>query len=125
MTDADTGPRRPVPPGSSPLRELAHAVAGALTLPGDVIEREELQYLRSSRARARVVLFAMRRIIDDHELDDDDLMAIVATIRDHTSQLAARTRIEDADLAAATGLLIEPADDTRTPTVGTEPEVTP
>ena len=88
-----TGPanrvRRIVPPGSTPLLELAHAIAGALTLPGDVAEREEIDYLRASRDHARVVLFATRRIIADRELDDDDLMAIVATIRDSTRQLAA------------------------------------
>jgi hypothetical protein len=174
MTNPATHPRRPVPPGSSPVRELVHAVAGALTLPGDVTEREELEYLRASRDHARVVLFAMRRIIACHELDDEDLMAIVATIRHHTNQLAAgetapadpfrafteaiitalsvapdppmselaylqsarqrarrvllacrqaieRTRIEDADLAAATRLLIAPGDDGQAPSGGTEP----
>jgi hypothetical protein len=80
---------RIVPPNSTPLLELAHAIAGALTLPRDVAEREEIDYLRVSRDHARVVLFAMRRIIADRELDDDDLMAIVATIRDSTAQLAA------------------------------------
>ncbi len=29
-------PGRPVPPGSTPLHELAHAIASALTLPNDV-----------------------------------------------------------------------------------------
>jgi hypothetical protein len=37
-----TSPVRMVPPGSTPLRELAHAIAGALTLPKDVAEREEI-----------------------------------------------------------------------------------
>lgn len=79
-----------VPPGSTPLRELAHAIANALTLPADVAERDELSYLRSSRDRARIVLFAMRRIIADHEIENDrgDVMAIAATIRDQTGELA-------------------------------------
>ena len=71
------------------ISELAHAIAGALTLPNDVADRDELDYLRATRDRARIVLFAMRRIIADHDLDDDDLVSIVATIRDSTSQLAA------------------------------------
>lgn len=84
MSDPVTPPRplRIVPPGSTPLRELAHAVASALTLPNDVTERGELAYLQAARNRARVVLFAMRRIIADRDLDDEDLMVIVATIRD-------------------------------------------
>jgi hypothetical protein len=88
MNDPSARPRRIVPPGSTPLRELAHAVAGALTLPNDVAEREELDYLRGSRDRARVVLFAMRRIIADHDLDDDDLMSIVEAIRDDSATMA-------------------------------------
>jgi hypothetical protein len=84
-------PGRIVPPGSTPLRELAHAIAGALTLPNDVADLEEVGYLRASRDRARVVLFAMRRIIADHEIENDpgDVMAVVATIRECTGQPAA------------------------------------
>jgi hypothetical protein len=33
-------PWRPVPPGSTPLRELAHTIASALTLPNDIAELE-------------------------------------------------------------------------------------
>jgi hypothetical protein len=88
---AMNNPGRIVPPGSTPLRELAHAIAGALTLPNDVADREEIGYLRASRDHARIVLFAMRRIIADHEIESDpgDLMAVVATIRECTDQLAA------------------------------------
>jgi hypothetical protein len=82
MNDPDIRPTRIVPPGSTPVRELAHAVAAALTLPNDVTEQAELTYLRAARMRSRVVLFAMRRILADRELDDDDLMTIVATIRE-------------------------------------------
>ena len=86
-----TSPVRMVPPGSTPLRELAHAIAGALTLPKDVAEREEIDYLRASRDHARIVLFAMRRIIADHEIENDprDVMAVAQSIRDCTGQLAA------------------------------------
>lgn len=86
--NATTRPRRDVPSGGTPLRELAHAIAQALTLPDNVVSQAEPAYLRVSRDRARVVLFGMRRIIADRELDDDDLMSIVATIRDQTGQLA-------------------------------------
>lgn len=103
-------PRRPMPPGSTPLRELAHAVAGALTLPNDVADREEIDYLRASRDRARIVLFAMRRIIADHEIENDpgDVLAVATT--------------DDHDLAAATGLLGElDASDEATDTLGMIP----
>jgi hypothetical protein len=92
-----TSPGRIVPPGSTPLRELAHAIAGALTLPKDVAEREEIDYLRASRDHAPIVLTAMRRIIADHEIenDPDDLMAVAGSIREATGLLAA------GDIAAA------------------------
>jgi hypothetical protein len=85
-------PGRIVPPGSTPLRELAHAIAGALTLPKDVADSEEIGYLRASRDHTRIVLFAMRRIIADHEIENDpgDLMTVVATIRECIDQPAAR-----------------------------------
>jgi hypothetical protein len=91
-----SNPGRIVPPGSTPLRELAHAIAGALTLPKDVADREEIGYLRASRDRARIVQFAMRRIIADHEIENDprELMAVVATIRECTDQLAAAQAAE-------------------------------
>jgi hypothetical protein len=88
MTGPTAAQRRLVPPGSTPLLELAHAIAGALTLPGDVAERDELDYLRASRDHARIVLFAMRRIIADRDLDEDDVMTIAASIRHRTTQLA-------------------------------------
>lgn len=99
-------PGRPVPPGSTPLRELAHAIASALTLPNDVADLEEIDYLRASRDRARVVLLAMRRIIADHEIENDpgDVMAVAATIRDCT---------DDGDLAAAVTLPGQPGDENR------------
>jgi hypothetical protein len=79
----------PVPPGSTPLRELAHAVANALTLPNPATTRDELTYLRITRDRARLVAFAMRRIIADREIEDDpgDVMAAVTTLSDQAAEL--------------------------------------
>jgi hypothetical protein len=109
---AMNSPGRIVPPGSTPLRELAHAIAGALTLPNDVADLEEVGYLRASRDRARVVLFAMRRIIADHEIENDpgDVMAVVATIRECIRQPASEQAADPprANLHAATGLRGQP-----------------
>ena len=79
----------PVSPGSTPLRELAHAVANALTLPAPATIRDELIYLRITRDRARLVVFAMRRILTDREIEDDprDVMAAVSTLRDQVAEL--------------------------------------
>jgi hypothetical protein len=74
-------PPRDVPPGSTPLREVAHAVDRALTLTSADTSRGELAYLRVINARARMVRAAMRRIISDREMDDRDLMAVVALLR--------------------------------------------
>jgi hypothetical protein len=79
----------PVPPGSTPLRELAHAVANALALPGPATTRDELTYLRITRDRARLVVIAMRRILADHEIENDpgDVMAAVTILRDAIAEL--------------------------------------
>jgi hypothetical protein len=85
-----TGPAiPPVPPGSTPLRELAHAVANALALPGPATTRDELTYLRIRRDRARLVVFAMLRILADHEIENDpgDVMAAVTTLREQVAEL--------------------------------------
>jgi hypothetical protein len=81
-------PTRQVPPGSTPLRELAHAIEQALALPKPAILRDELTYLRITRNRARLVRKAVRRILDDHESDDTDVMSVVTVLRDETAQLA-------------------------------------
>jgi hypothetical protein len=80
---------RHVPPGSTPLRELAHAVANALTLPKNATTRDELTYLRIGRDRARLVVFAMRRILADREIENEpgDVMAAVTTLRDQVAEL--------------------------------------
>src|SRR6266571_2259111 len=53
----------PVPPGSSALRALAHAIDRALTLPNPATEKNEIVYLRCIRGRARLVRQAMRKVI--------------------------------------------------------------
>ena len=78
-----------VPPGSSALREFCRAIEAALTLAAPATTKDELTYLRISRDRARVVLFGCKRVLADHEVDDRDLMAIAASLRDMTTQLPA------------------------------------
>lgn len=82
-------PSREVPPGSTVLRELAHAVASALALPVPATTRDELTYLRIYRDRARLVLLAMRRILADREIEEDpaDVMSVIAALREQVSQL--------------------------------------
>ena len=100
-----------MPPGSTPLRELAHAVAGALTLPKDVAEREEIDYLRASRDRARIVSVrdaAHHRRSTRSRTTRGEVLAVATT--------------DDHDLAAATGLLGElDASDEATDTLGMIP----
>jgi len=76
-----------VPPGSTPLCELARAVDQALTLPGPATTRDEVTYLRITRDRARLVRQAMRRLADDCGAGDSDVMRIVASLRDEAGQL--------------------------------------
>jgi hypothetical protein len=76
-------------PGSGALREFCRAIEAALTLAAPATTRDELTYLRISRDRARVVLFGCKRILADDEVDERDLMAIAASLRDMTTQLSA------------------------------------
>jgi hypothetical protein len=76
-----------VPPGSTLVRELAHAVDQALTLPGPATGRDEVTYLRIMRDRARLTRAAMRRVLTDREADDGDVMCIVISLRDQAAQL--------------------------------------
>jgi hypothetical protein len=78
---------RHVPPNSSALRELAHAIDDALALPNPATTRDELTYLRITRDRARLVRQAMRRVLADREIEDSDVMAMVASLRDQAAQL--------------------------------------
>jgi hypothetical protein len=79
---SDPPPVRPIPSGSSALRELLHAIVLALTLPTSATTKDELSYLRSHRDRARLVLFACRRLLADHDTDDTDVMIVVGSLRD-------------------------------------------
>lgn len=82
-------PATDVPPNSSPLRELAHAIDQALALPKAATERDELTYLRISRDRARLVREICREIIRDRdiELDRRDVMALVGRLRRDVPEL--------------------------------------
>jgi hypothetical protein len=71
------------------LREFCRAIEAALTLATPATTKDELTYLRISRDRARVVLFGCKRVLADDEVDDRDLMAIAASLRDMTTQLPA------------------------------------
>jgi hypothetical protein len=78
---------RPIPPGSSPLRELCHAVDQALALPGPATLRDEVTYLRILRDRARLVRQAVRRLLADREAGDRDVMLMANSLRDEAAQL--------------------------------------
>ena len=92
MHDRPTPPPRRlphVPPGSTPLRELAAAITAALTLPSPAASRDEITYLRLARDRARLVLSACRDILADREIEDDprDVMVIVCSLREEATRL--------------------------------------
>jgi hypothetical protein len=78
---------RHVPPGSTPLRELAHAIDKALTLPRPTA-RDEVEYLRCVRDRARLVRRALQRILTNPETDADDVMTAVAVLGSEADQVA-------------------------------------
>ena len=127
-----TSSGRPVPPGSTPPRELAHAIAGALTLRNDVADHDELDYLRATRDAGGEKWTSQLAAGDTTAADPYSafIEAIIATLsispcspetsgraylqsarqRARRVLLACRRalespRIEDADLAAAAGLL--------------------
>jgi hypothetical protein len=78
-----------IPPGSSALREFCRAIEDAFTLAAPATTKDELTYLRISRDRARVVLYGCKRVLADREIDERELMVIVASLRDLTTQLPA------------------------------------
>ncbi len=88
MLDAPSVPPV-VPPGSTPLRELVHAIAQTLTLPNPATTRDEVTYLRIMRDRARLVQLACRRILADREFeaDDRDVMLAVTSLRGQADSL--------------------------------------
>jgi hypothetical protein len=73
---------RPVPPGSSALRELLAAIVSALTLPMSDTATDEWACLRISRDRTRLVMLICRRLLADREADDTDVMIAVTSLRD-------------------------------------------
>ncbi len=74
---------RPVPLGSSGVRELLLAITDTLMLPKPATLADETTYLRLHRDRARLVLFACRRILTDREADDHDLMIAADSLRNY------------------------------------------
>ena len=82
-------PIPPVPPGSTPLRQVAAAVDQALALPRPASEHDEVTYLRVMRDRAREVRQAMRDILSDRGIEEDgrDVMAVIENLRHRISQL--------------------------------------
>jgi hypothetical protein len=86
---ASMPPVLPVPPNSTPLRELAHAVESALTLPNPATTRDEVTYLRITRDRARLVRHAMHTVLNDRDIEQDprDVMVVVASLREQVAEL--------------------------------------
>jgi hypothetical protein len=90
MPEHADGPRAPTGlSSSSALREFCRAIEAALTLTAPATTKDELTYLRISRDRARVVLLGCKRVLADDEVDDRDLMAIAASLREMITQLPA------------------------------------
>jgi hypothetical protein len=81
-SDPPLPPVRPIPPGSSALRELLAAIVQALTLPTSDTTKGGLTYLRISRDRTRLVMLTCRRLLADREADDTDVMTAVTSLRD-------------------------------------------
>jgi hypothetical protein len=82
-------PVSPIPPNSTPLRELANAVESALTLPNPATTRDEVTYLRITRDRARLVRHAMRIVLNDRDIEQDpcNVMVVVASLREQVAEL--------------------------------------
>jgi hypothetical protein len=85
--DASPYPRRVVPPGSSALRELLTTVVIALEVkpPTEASDLAAYRYLLAARARA--VRHTARRLLDDREADDEDVMIAVWALRDQLREL--------------------------------------
>jgi len=80
-----------VPPGSTALREVLHAVSNALTLPTPATERDEVTYLRISRDHARELVWMCRRLLQGpRDFDDGDVMAVVNALRDKNRPASGR-----------------------------------
>lgn len=88
-----------VPPNSTALRELAHAIDQTLTLPAPAERRishllatsqpgqEYSAWLRILRERSRLARQAMRRLLAERDTDDQGVMTMVAVLRKKAAQL--------------------------------------
>ena len=78
-----SGPCGPpmVPPGSTPVRQLARAVADALSLPPGRAEHDVELRARILDQRARIVASVCRRLADDLEADALDVVMAASSIR--------------------------------------------
>lgn len=79
--------RRVVPPGSSALREFLLTVVSALDVQPPNEARDIAAYRYLLAARARAVRHTARRLLDDREADDEDVMIAVWSLRDQLSDL--------------------------------------
>lgn len=73
IANEPAGRRQLIPPGSTPCRELLHAVADALTLP-DPAEADELAWLRLRSDRANHVCTCLRRFLSDPDNGSAELV---------------------------------------------------
>ena len=76
-----------VPPGSTAQRELLYAVCDALAVPGPAYRTDEGACALLVRRRAHAVEEHTRRLADELEADDSDVMATVELIREATARL--------------------------------------
>jgi hypothetical protein len=75
-----------VPPGSMPLREVAHAVDRVVAMAGRVTAYDELTHLRIMRDRACLARQSVR-LLADYETDDRDVMVVAPVLCDQAAQL--------------------------------------
>jgi hypothetical protein len=76
-----------VPPGSSALRELLATLVSGLEVKPPTEARDLAAYRYLLAARARAVRQTARRLLDDREADDEDVMIAVWTLRDQLREL--------------------------------------
>ena len=75
----------PVTPGSTPLRQLARAVADALSLPAPKsLHDEELRY-RLLAQRAVIVVSVLRRLSDNPEAEALDAVMAAVSVSDRVA----------------------------------------
>jgi hypothetical protein len=79
--------RRMVPPGSSALREFLTTVVTALDVQPPNEARDIAAYRYLLAARARAVRHTARRLLDDRQADDEDVMIAVWALRDQLTDL--------------------------------------